>query len=263
MNTAQTLSGAGTELQSAIRQYAIRLGDDALVLGHRLSEWCSRGPFLEEDLALSNVALDFIGRARMFYTYAGELSGGESSEDDFAYRRDCQEFTNTLIHELPRGDFAFTMARQFLVDAFNVLFLAQLQASSDAGLAAIATKALKESQYHLRRSGDWILRLGLGTAESHRRLQTAIDELWGYTDELFETDGLVQGLMTCSVAVNPAALRVDWEQTVKTRLAEATITIPEDEWQAGGGRQGKHTEWLGHMLCELQFVQRAYPGLEW
>ena len=154
----------------AVKQYAVRLGDDALVLGHRLSEWCGRGPFLEEDLALTNTALDYIGRARMYYGYAAELSGGGCTEDHFAYRRDCREFTNLLIHELPRGDFAFTMARQFLVDVHGLAYLERLQTSSDRTLAAIAAKAVKESRYHLRRSREWMLRLGGGTGESRRRV---------------------------------------------------------------------------------------------
>jgi ring-1,2-phenylacetyl-CoA epoxidase subunit PaaC len=249
--------------KEAVRQYAIRLGDDALILGHRLSEWCSRGPFLEEDLALTNVALDFIGRARMFYAYAAELSGGASTEDDLAYLRDCQEFTNRLIYELPRGDFAFTMARQFLVDSFNVLFLDRLQSSADASLAAIASKVLKESRYHLRRSREWMLRLGLGTGESHSRLQHAVNELWGYTSELFAIDELECGLVTGGIAVDCAALQADWNREVGQTLGAAGIELPDSAWQVSGGRQGKHTEGLGYLLCELQFMQRAYPGLQW
>jgi len=250
-------------LATATQQYATRLGDDALILGHRLSEWCSRGPFLEEDLALTNVALDFIGRARMFYGYAAELAAQEFTEDDLAYRRDTREFTNALIYELPRGDFAFTMARQFLIDVFNLAFLTQLQTSADPQLAAIAGKAVKESRYHLRRSQEWMLRLGLGTDESHERLQKAINELWGYTDELFESDELNAELCAAGVAVDLPALKQAWELKVREALEAARIQIPVDNWQASGGRQGKHTEWLGHLLCELQFVQRAYPGLEW
>jgi len=249
--------------KEAVRQYAIRLGDDALVLGHRLSEWCSRGPFLEEDLALANVALDFIGRARMFYAYATELSGGACTEDDLAYLRDCQEFTNCLIHELPRGDFAFTMARQFLVDSFNVLHLDRLQSSSDSTLAAIAGKVLKESSYHLRRSREWMLRLGLGTRESHSRLQRAVNELWGYTPELFANDPLERGLVKRGIAVDCAALQADWNHDVEQALRAADIQLPDEEWQISGGRQGNHTEGLGYLLCELQFMQRAYPGLQW
>ena len=249
--------------KDAIKQYAIRLGDDALILGHRLSEWCSRGPFLEEDLALTNVALDYIGRARMFYSYAAELSGGDCSEDDFAYKRDCREFTNLLIHELPRGDFAFSMARQFLVDAYSLAYMEQLQSSADKTLAAIAAKAVKESRYHLRRSRDWMLRLGDGTGESHRRLQAAVNELWGFSPELFEMDELERELAAAGISVDTTALLPDWDRSVRDTFIEANISIPEADWQVSGGRQGKHTEWLGHVLSELQFVQRAYPGLEW
>ena len=246
-----------------VSQYAVRLADDALILVHRLSEWCSRGPFLEEDLALSNVALDYIGRARMFYGYAAELSGEDRSEDDFAFLRDCRDFGNLLIHELPRGDFAFTMARQYLVDAHSVAFMSALKSSSDDTLAAIAAKAVKESRYHLRRSRDWMLRLGGGTEESHQRLQHAVDELWGFTPEMFEMDELETELADAGVAVDVRALQADWEAEVSATLATGEIVIPEEDWQVGGGRHGKHTEWLGHLLSELQFMQRAYPGLEW
>ena len=248
---------------NAVRDYAVRLGDDALILGHRLSEWCSRAPFLEEDLALTNVALDYIGRARMFYSYAAELSGEGYDEDWFAFKRDCREFSNNLIHELPRGDFAFSMARQYLVDVYIVAFMRELQSSADSTLAAIAGKAIKESEYHLRRSADWMLRLGDGTQESKRRLQDAVNELWGFTPELFEMDELEQDLVTAGIAVDAAALLAPWEQTVRATFKQAGIDIPLEDWQVSGGRQGKHTEWLGHVLSDLQFVQRAYPGLEW
>ena len=251
-----------------VRHYAIALGDDALILGHRLSEWCSRAPFLEEDLALANVALDYIGRARMFYAYAATLSNRQStdrlcSEDDFAYRRDCRQFTNLLIYELPRGDFAFTMARQFLVDSYSVPCMEQLCTSSDRQLAAIGAKAIKESRYHLRRSHHWLLRLAEGTEESHRRLQDAVNELWGYTPELFAMSDAERELAARGIAVDSSALRADWEQAVGTALTHVGISIPTADWQVGGGRRGLHTEWLGHLLSELQFLQRAYPGLEW
>ena len=249
--------------ENAVRDYAVRLGDDALILGHRISEWSSRGPFLEEDLALTNVALDYVGRARMFFSYAAELSGDGATEDQFAYQRDCREFTNLLIHELPKGDFAFTMARQYLVDVYSVAFMAALKNSSDESLSGIASKAIKESEYHLRRSADWILRLGGGTEESNRRLQDAVNELWGFTPELFELDSLEADLVAAGIAVDVVSLRGDWERTVRATFAEANITIPEENWQVSGGRQGNHTEWLGHLLSDLQFVQRAYPGLEW
>ena len=250
-------------IEDPVELYAVRLADDALVLGHRLSEWSSNAPFLEEDLALSNVALDYIGRARMFYTYAGQLRNDGTTEDDYAYLRDCREYYNLLINELPRGDFAFSMARQFLVDAFNLAYLGQLQGSSDDSLAAIAGKAVKESTYHLRRSTDWMMRLGDGTEESLRRLQEAVVELWGFTPELFAMDELETALLAQGIAVDRAALRAGWEQQVRATLQAAGVTIPEPDWQVEGGRQGVHTEHLGHLLSELQFVQRAYPGLEW
>ena len=252
-----------SKLKEATRQYAIRLGDDALVLGHRLSEWCSNGPFLEEDLALTNVALDFIGRARMFYSYAAELAADGSTEDTYAYTRDCREFSNLLIHELPRGDFAFSMARQYLVDVYNLAYMEALRTSADGTLAAIADKAVKESRYHLRRSHDWMLRLGDGTDESRQRLQRAVDELWGYTPELFASDALEQGLAYAGIGVDAATLRAAWEQAVSATLAEATLQQPAGDWEVSGGRRGLHTESLGHMLSELQFMQRAYPGLQW
>jgi ring-1,2-phenylacetyl-CoA epoxidase subunit PaaC len=246
-----------------IKQYAVRLGDDALVLGHRLSEWCSKGPFLEEDLALTNVALDFIGRARMFYSYAAEIDGADYTEDSYAFQRDCRDFTNLLIHELPGGDFAFSMARQYLVDEFTLAYMQRLESSADETLAAIAAKAVKECRYHLRRSHDWMLRLGDGTAESHQRLQQAVEDLWGYTAELFEMDELEQGLVQAGVAVDSAALQADWERAVRATCSEATIELPPGDWSVKGGRQGMHTEHLGHMLSDLQFMQRAYPGQEW
>jgi len=252
-----------TRSKDAIKQYAIRLGDDALVLGHRLSEWCSNGPFLEEDLALTNVALDFIGRARMFYSYAAELAADGSTEDTYAYTRDCRDFRNLLINELPRGDFAFSMARQYLVDVYNLAYMEALRRSTDSSLAAIAEKAVKESRYHLRRSRDWMLRLGDGTVESHGRLQRAVDELWGYTPELFAVDELEQELADAGIAVDAASLRPAWEQSVTATLAEATLQRPAGGWEVSGGRRGIHTESLGHMLSELQFMQRAYPGLQW
>ena len=250
-------------IEDPVELYAVRLADDALVLGHRLSEWSSNAPFLEEDLALSNVALDYIGRARMFYTYAGQVRNDGTTEDDYAYLRDCREYYNLLINELPRGDFAFSMARQFMVDAFNLAYLGQLQGSSDESLAAIAGKAVKESTYHLRRSTDWMMRLGDGTEESLRRLQEAVVELWGFTPELFAMDELETELLAQGIAVDRTALRTDWEQQVRATLEAAGVTIPEPDWQVEGGRQGVHTEHLGHLLSELQFVQRAYPGLEW
>jgi ring-1,2-phenylacetyl-CoA epoxidase subunit PaaC len=247
----------------ALVNYAIGLGDDALTLGHRLSEWCSNGPFLEEDLALANVALDFIGRARMFYGYAGEVEGKGRSEDDIAYLRDCRQFTNLLIHELPIGDFGDTMARQFLVDAFEVEFFAALARSADATLAAIAAKAVKESRYHLRRSQDWVIRLGDGTEESHQRVQRGFDRVWGYSHELFTANAEERGLVDVGIAADRSALQAAWDQRVNAVLGEAGLNRPAGDWSVQGGRDGIHTEHLGYLLAELQFVQRAYPGLQW
>ena len=215
--------------EDTVARYAVRLGDDALILGHRLSEWMSHAPFLEEDIALGNVALDFIGRARLFYQYAAQRIGGECTEDSLAYTRDVRDFTNLLLCELPRGDFAFTICRQFLYDAYSLPFTEALSHSADPQLAAIGAKAVKESRYHFRRSRDWMLRLGDGTEESHQRCQRALDELWIYTSELFETDPLVEGLAGGGIAVDTAALRSGWNETVAETLAAATLSVPAGE----------------------------------
>ena len=250
-------------MNDKILEYTTRLGDDSLVLGHRLSEWCSNAPFLEEDLALINVALDYIGRARMYYGYAAELAGDGKTEDDFAYMRDQREFSNLLINELPKGDFAYTMIRQLFVDVFNSLYLPRLAESKDERLAAIAAKAIKETRYHLRRSHEWTLRFGLGTDESRERAQRAIEDLWGYTHEMFESDELERELVAAGIAVDSAALKDEWQQRVTAILDEAELKLPTGEWAVRGGREGYHTENLGQLLNEMQSVHRAYPGLEW
>ena len=249
--------------QQALLNYCIALGDDSLVLGHRLSEWCRNGPFLEEDLALTNVALDFIGRARMFYTHAAELEGKDRGEDDIAYLRDCREYRNFLINELPNGDFAFTMARQLMVDVYDMGFFAELARSKEPMLAAIAAKAIKESRYHLRRSEDWIKRLGDGTEESHERVQNAFDQLWGYAPEMFEVSDDERQLVDVGIAVNRSTLEENWTSAMHSVLKQATLDIPADNWAIGGGRQGEHTEHLGYLLAEMQFLQRSYPGQQW
>lgn len=251
------------DLKEATKAYAIRLGDDSVVLGHRVSEWCSNGPFLEEDLALQNTALDFVGRARMYFGYAAELANDGSTEDTYAYTRDERQFQNLLIHELPRGDFAYTMVRQLLVDVFYKHFLAELVKSKDETLAGIAAKGIKETQYHLRRSHEWMLRLGDGTEESHNRTQKALDGIWGYTHEMFDVDELEQQLIDAGVGVNNAALKDAWLADVTAIIEEATLSVPTEEWAVRGGRVGYHTENLGHLLTEMQFVHRSYPGQEW
>lgn len=244
-------------------KFATALGDDALTMGQRLSEWISNGPFLEEDIALANVALDFVGRSRMFLGYAAELEGEGRSEDDLAFFRDAREFRNLLIFELPIGDFATTMARQYLVDAFEVPYFEALSRSNDETIAAIAARAVKECRYHLRRSRDWILRLGDGTGESHRRVQTAFNDVWPFVAELFEMPDYEARLLETGIAADRGALRPDWQSAVEATLREATLEPPGDDHVIRGGREGVHTEHLGHMLSEMQFMQRAYPGLEW
>jgi ring-1,2-phenylacetyl-CoA epoxidase subunit PaaC len=237
----------------------LRRADDALVLGHRLSEWTGHAPLLEEELALANIALDLIGQARALYTQAGELTG--HTEDDLAYLRDAPQWRNALIMELPNGDFAFTMARLVLVSAFAVGFWRAAAGSSHAGIAAVAAKAEKETEYHLRHAAEWLIRLGDGTAESHRRAQDAVDALWPYTGELFAADD--PAMIEARTVPHPMTLRPAWEAAIATTLARATLTRPADGWMQSGGRVGRHTEHLGHLLAELQFMQRAYPGATW
>lgn len=251
------------QMKNALLEYTTRLGDDAVVLGHRVSEWVSYGPFLEEDIAYGNVALDYIGRARMFYTYAAELADDGRDEDDFAYMRNDREYRNLLLLELPKGDFAYSQVRQLFVDVYYTLVLPQLLQSKDERLAAIAAKAVKETKYHLRRSRDWVLRLGDGTEESHRRAQKALDQLWGYTHELFDMDETEQLLADAGIAVDVSKLRDEWLKTVTDIITEATLVVPEDSWAVRGGRTGYHTENLGHMLTEMQIVHRSHPGCKW
>jgi ring-1,2-phenylacetyl-CoA epoxidase subunit PaaC len=233
--------------------------DDALVHAHRLSEWCGHAPMLEEDLALANVALDLLGQARALYQYAAEVEGAGHGEDDFAYRRDAPQFRNALIFELPRGDFAETIARLFLASAVMLPWWQAAMSSPDARLAAIAAKAEKEVTYHLRHAGEWMIRLGDGTAESRARAAAAVAKLWPYTGELFIAEhGAVALLLP-----DPASLRPAFEATVARVLAEAGLERPRDGWMQKGGRRGVHTEHLGHMLAVMQHLQRAYPGATW
>jgi ring-1,2-phenylacetyl-CoA epoxidase subunit PaaC len=247
----------------SLSTFLLRLADDRLVLGHRLSEWCGHGPILEEDIAMANIALDLIGQANLFLELAGSVEGKGRSADALAYFREAVEFRNALIMELPRGDFAMTIARQFLVSVFEVLHLEKLQHSTHRDLAGIAAKAFKETRYHARHSADWMLKLGDGTAESHQRLQAAVDELWRFTGELFETDELERSLVRDGVAVDRAALREPWRKEIDRVLRAATLTMPDDGFMQRGGREGRHTEHLGHLLAEMQIVARSFPGAEW
>lgn len=249
--------------QQATFIYALRLGDNALVLGHRLSELCSRGPILEEDLALTNISLDLIGRAQAFLKYAGEVEGYGRTEDDLAYRRPENEIHNYLLLEQPNGDFAYTIARQFYISVFENLFFNELQKSKDETLAAIAVKSLKEIKYHKQHATDWVLRLGDGTQESHVRIQNALNDLWMYTGELFEMDHLDTYLLHQHVAVDAAALKTEWLNEISSVLKEATLSLPEDTYMQTGSKKGIHTENLGHILSEMQYLQRAYPDAKW
>jgi ring-1,2-phenylacetyl-CoA epoxidase subunit PaaC len=244
-------------------EYLLRLADDRLVLGHRLSEWCGHGPILEEDIALANISLDLIGQAAALLKLAGEIEGKGRTEDALAYFRDAIEFRNVQLVELPNGDFAATIVRQFLFDAWDVLVLERLTAAKHDVLAGIAAKALKEAKYHLRHTAEWVRMLGDGTAESHRRAQRALDDLWPYTAEMFLTDDVEREALGDGVGVDVASLKPRWRQTVDQVLAEATLVVPKDGFSPRGGRTGRHTEHLGHMLAEMQSLARAHPGATW
>ena len=243
--------------------YTLRRADDALILGHRLSEWCGHAPMLEEDMALANMGLDLLGQARSLYSYAAQIEGKGNDEDKFAYLRDVRQYRNLLLVEQPNGDFAHTIVRQFFYAAFSDLYWRAMMASSDATLAAIAAKSEKESAYHLRHSSEWMLRLGDGTAESHARAQTAIDDLWAFSGEMFETDDAERALIDARVAVDPATLHPRWLKTVSGIVSEATLALPGTAWMQKGGRSGRHSEHLGHLLSELQSMQRTFPGASW
>jgi ring-1,2-phenylacetyl-CoA epoxidase subunit PaaC len=248
---------------SALLTYTLRQGDRALVLAQRLLEVVTHAPEIEEDMALSNLALDLIGQARALYTYAGEVEAAGHDEDHFAYWRDQHEFLNPLLVEIPNGDFAQVIARQFLHDAYALPYWQAMTASSDETLAAIAGKSVKETAYHLRHGRSWVLRLGDGTDESHRRIQTAIDDLWRYTGEMFETDEVERELVAAGVAADPDAVREQWRDTVSSTLAEATLTMPADGPMQTGGRLGRHTESFSYLIGELQVLARAHPGATW
>jgi ring-1,2-phenylacetyl-CoA epoxidase subunit PaaC len=244
-------------------RYLLRHADDNLVLSQRLSEYISYAPELEEDLAVANIALDHLGVAMHLLEYAAAVDGNGQSADDLAYLRSERDFTNLLLVEQPNDDFAHIMTRQFFFDAYQLGLWEALAASSDETLAGIAAKASKEATYHLRHSSSWMVRLGDGTPESHTRTQAAIDALWRYIGELFEPDALDEGMSTAGLGVDPSSLRAGWEQRVDATLAEATLTRCDDDYQRNGGRSGFHTESLGHLLGEMQWMQRAYPGMQW
>jgi len=247
--------------------YLLRLADSDLILTQHLGEWVGHGPVIEEDIALTNVGLDLLGQARMWFGYAGEIEARVTrrgrSEDEFAFLREASGFRNLLLVEQPNGDYAHTMARQFCFDAWHELLLAELSRSTDARIAGIAAKGWKEARYHVERSGDWVIRLGDGTEESHARMQAALDDLWMYTGEMFESDAIEFALAAEGVGCDPGTLAPAWRERVGAVLAEATLAMPPTAWMQSGGKRGVHTEHFGHLLAEMQSLPRAYPGAQW
>lgn len=259
MAAAASIAGVDRAQHAA---YIVRLGDTPLVLGHRLSEWVGQAPILEEELALANMGLDLIGQARALLAHAAEIEG-RGTEDTLAYQRTEEAFTNLLLVEQPNGDFAVTMARQAFYAVYAADLWRALSSSADPVLAGIAAKAEKEAAYHVRHASEWIIRLGDGTDESHRRMQAAVDELWPFTGEMFLADELDEAMIRAGIGADPRLIKADWDETVGRVLAEATITRPRDQWMQTGGRMGRHTEHLGHMLAEMQSLHRAHPGARW
>jgi ring-1,2-phenylacetyl-CoA epoxidase subunit PaaC len=256
---------------SPLFDYLLRLADNGLVLAQRLGEWVGKGPVLEEDIASTNVGLDLLGQARLWLAYAGEVEARDAppgrTEDELAYFRDSGAYRNLLLVEQPNGNYADTIARQFLFDQWHVLLLGQLTLSRDERIAAIAAKAIKEARYHVERSADWMVRLGDGTDESRARMQAALDSLWMYTGEMFSVDATERALIDAGIAADVAALQPPWQDTVRTVLAEATLAVPADPWMQGarsrGGKQGVHTEHLSRLLAEMQVLPRTYPDARW
>ncbi|GHC12424.1 phenylacetic acid degradation protein [Gemmobacter nanjingensis] len=249
--------------QAAFFEWLCRIGDNCLILGHRVSEWCGHSPVLEEDIALANQALDLIGQTQFWLGLAAEVEGKGRTADQLAYLRDAAAFRNVLLVERPNGDFGNTLMRQFLFDAWHIELLRALEKSSDARVAEIAAKAVKEVAYHLERSADLVIRLGDGTEESRARMQKALDTLYPYTGELFMADASDEAVVAAGIAPAPPSLKAAWDATVSQVLAEATLTHPGETYQHKGGRKGVHSEHLGYILAEMQFLQRAYPGATW
>ena len=236
--------------------YILHLADTTLILSQRNAEWCGHGPILEQDIAITNISLDLLGQSRNFYQYAATLIGKDTTEDSLAYLRKEREFKNLLLVEQPNGDWGQTVLRQYLFSQFQYLLFEKLQHNSDKQLAAIAAKSIKETTYHVRWSGEWVIRLGDGTEESHNRMLKAIDELWRYTGEMFEPAGY-------ETIVDVSLLKNDWLQKTKTVFAEAALPVPSATFMQTGGKNGNHTEHLGYTLTELQYMQRTYPGAQW
>jgi len=251
---------SGLRTLPPLAAYALALGDDALILAQRLGEWVAHAPQIEEDVALANIALDLLGQARTLLTYAGEIEHAGRDEDDLAYLRDDRDFRNVQLVEIPNGDFAVTMARQLVFSAYQYELYTALLSSADATLAGLAGKAVKEVAYHRDHAVQWVLRLGDGTELSHQRMQAGLDQIWPYTEELFDPAGTISELPGVA---DPATLRSPWERYVTSVLGEATLQLPEPRWRSRGGRDGLHTEHLGHLLAEMQHLHRSHPGATW
>ncbi|MBL4605903.1 MAG: phenylacetate-CoA oxygenase subunit PaaC [Flavobacteriaceae bacterium] len=250
-------------MKEHLYKYILGIADNSLILGQRLGELCGHGPNLEIDIACTNISLDLLGQTRSYYQYAAKIKGDNKTEDDIAFLRTEREYVNLLLVEQPNKNFAQTMARQFLFDAYHFLLLQELEKSHDMTLSAIAKKSIKEVSYHLRFSSDWVKRLGDGTEESHQKMQAAIDALWTYTDELFHQTEADVAMVEEGVGVDVTKLREAYLEKVSTILKEATLKVPENQWFQKGGKQGIHTEHLGYLLSDLQFMQRTYPNMEW
>ncbi|NBO61477.1 MAG: phenylacetate-CoA oxygenase subunit PaaI [Flavobacteriia bacterium] len=244
-------------------KFLLRLGDDSMILGQRLSELCGHGPILEEDIAMTNIALDLIGQATNIYTYAATLSTDFNDADGLAFLRFEHQYYNAVLVEQPNGNFGDTLVRQFFFDAFRVPLFQQMMQSKDETIAAIAEKSLKETRYHLKHSSEWVIRLGDGTELSHERAQLAVFDLWRYTQELFHMDDAERELVDAGIIPNLADLRGTWLQTVESVMQTATLQIPENQGFFGAGRLGRHSEYMGYILAQMQYMQRAYPGMQW
>lgn len=243
--------------------YVLQLGDASLILGHRLSEWCGHGPILEQDMAMTNISLDLLGETRSLYQYAALLEGKERTEDEIAFLRPAVQYRNPLLVEMPNGNFADTVMRQFLFDTFHYYLLQQLKNSTDPSLAAIAEKSFKEASYHIKWSSEWVIRLGDGTAESHQKAQNALNALFAYTEELFELSACETELQKMGLLPDYSLVREQWVLHVEKIMETAGLSLPKDIFMHKGGKEGKHTEALGFILAELQYMQRAYPGCTW
>ncbi|MEO6188981.1 MAG: 1,2-phenylacetyl-CoA epoxidase subunit PaaC [Saprospiraceae bacterium] len=250
-------------MNQSLLNYVLSIADSSLILGQRLGEWCGHGPILEQDIAMTNISLDYVGRARLLYQYATELEGLGRTEDDLAFLREEMEFKNLLLTEHRNIDFGYTVARQFLLDAYFVPFFEALSKSIDQRLAHIAEKSLKESHYHYRWSSEWMIRLGDGTEESHNRIQNAVNGLWEFTGEMFIITDYEQQLIDDHIIPNLEEIKSIWDQSINSVFSEATISRPKDTWFQKGGKTGQHTEQLGFILADMQYLQRTYPGMEW